>query len=258
MTRTIQKFFLCIPALALAVVFGSAQPVSAAPKWQGFYVGVHGGAGIMTAERDTNSFFYNDIFPTVNYAESSDDHFDAGLIFGGQVGYDHKLGNSVVLGIQASGNFGSLRSKTDEFSYQIYPSDVAVDYGEASVSISSRYSASLKLGTLVNPNTLVYLVGGWSWAKLKYDAFQYSASTFAGLENISINEGSDSTSGWHGGVGFETKLTDSLGLTMEYRYHNFKEVSSESIFGGGPYVGYSEMKVDPSVHTATIGLNYKF
>ena len=261
MRLTIRNFLFALPAMALGLMLATALPANAAPKWQGFYLGVHGGAGIMLAETTNDAIGdcfgdCDDFFGQIS--ATNDSIGDAGLIYGAQIGYDHMLGKKFLVGIQLSGSWGSLQGESSMSSLRLLPGPIGTVFDEMKVENESRYSASLRVGGLVNPNTLLYLVGGWSQAKMEMEGITFSGTNFGGPDVISLQDSSEDVSGWHAGLGLETKLTDNISLSVEYRYYAFDSISSSFLVSGGCCVFGGEMEADPSVHTATLGINYKF
>jgi outer membrane immunogenic protein len=98
-----------------------------------------------------------------------------------------------------------------------------------------------RLGMKVNPSTLAYVLGGYSWGHFKAEA--------TGLGSYDW-----SSSGFSVGGGLETAVSSHTTLGIEYRYAQFSDKDFSSLLGAPP----GSLKVEPSSHTVRIGLKYKF
>jgi outer membrane immunogenic protein len=181
--------------------------------WSGFYVGASVGAG--QAVNDTslgipvlfglNGLSGDGIFGELN------------------AGYDHDFGGFVA-GVMVDGSYSGIKS---DFVLGGPDTDLTGDYG---------FDILGRLGMKVNPSTLAYVLGGYSWAHFKLNA----------------GGGGDfdwSSSGYSVGGGLETAVASHTTLGIEYRYSQFGD---EDIGPGGA------LSVEPSLHTVRVGLKYKF
>jgi outer membrane immunogenic protein len=180
------------------------------PSWTGFYVGGLFGAGGLVHQIDIPAdpaiFSFNGLG-----AE--------GIVGGGMVGYNHQIGSNLVLGVQFDGLLSGIES---ELSLGPIDASIELDY---SLAVSGR------IGYLINPDALAYIIGGYTWG-------EFTASV-AGLGSVSEN-----VEGFHVGGGLEAKVTEDITARVEYRYTQFTE---EEFFGG--FVG-----IEPSMHVGTIGV----
>jgi outer membrane immunogenic protein len=259
-TFNFRKITSAIPALVVGLVLATAQPANAAPKWQGAYLGVQAGAGIMITDVSGEIFSVGGTDPISLAAMITEQNGlgDAGLIYGGQIGYDHMLGKKFLVGVQLSGSWGTLKANSTNI-VQTVSNDIVISGSELEVENTSRYAASLRAGALVNPNTLLYAIGGYSRGKFEA-AF---SAVIAGTDLPASTGGSASVneniSGWHAGFGLETKLTDNVSLSIEYRFNKYDTASIIEQFNvGDASAVYVNSDITPTVHTATLGLNYKF
>jgi outer membrane immunogenic protein len=92
-----------------------------------------------------------------------------------------------------------------------------------------------RIGMKVNPSTLAYALGGYSWGHFKAENLGYRTDW--------------SSSGFSVGGGLETAITANTTLGIEYRYAQF---AREDFDLGEAF------EVEPSSHTARVGLKYKF
>jgi len=118
----------------------------------------------------------------------------AGGVF---AGYDHKIGSSVVLGVEAGFNMGIDDKMTRRRG--------AVD---TTVNPLHAFDVSARAGYLVNDRSLIYVRGG-------YD--NMSARTTLVSPDLAVSS-KDSYDGWMVGGGFERALGDKVSTRLEYRY----------------------------------------
>ncbi len=195
------------------------------PSWTGFYFGGFLGAGDVTHEVTTG------LLPGLGY-----DGLGGEGIFGGLMGgYNHQISNGFVLGIQG------------EFAFSGISSDLSLsvpDIGSGSAKLEEQYSAAVsgRIGWLSNPGTMLYLIGGYSYAR-------YKAS---GQAHIDIDDGvslsmsrKESFHGYHVGAGMETRITPAISARVEYRYTDL----GREDWGTGDII-----RSEPSSHTGRIGL----
>lgn len=185
--------------------------------WSGFYVGVGGGAGAVVHE--LSSPFLGGIALNGIGGEG---------VFGEvTVGYDHLFGERLLVGVFADGRYGGISTDLD------IP---AIPFG-ASVELDYGFDVGLRLGYLVTPETLGYVLGGYSWQ-------HFDATT--SIPGIAYDWDAD---GFVVGAGIETVLSGNWTLKTEYRYAQY---SSED-FGSGGLI-----EAEPSTHTVHAGINYRF
>lgn len=188
---------------------GGTGPAIASPAydWTGFYVGASVGAGESVNDLSLFGLGINGI--------SGD-----GLFGELNAGYDHDFG-SFVAGLMVDGNY----------------SGISADLGPSSLKSNYGFDVLGRVGMKVNPSTLAYVLGGYSWAHFK-------SPTPIGPGSASWN-----SSGFSVGGGLETAVTTNTTLGIEYRYAQF----GREDFGSA---GLFELR--PSSHTVRVGLKYKF
>jgi outer membrane immunogenic protein len=117
-------------------------------------------------------------------------------------GYDKTVNGRFVVGAEAGLDFGS---------------DDAVDTTVAgnSYSVDPKYSFDLtaRAGYLVNPQTLLYVRGGYTNARVRT-----TITNAAGVQTAG-----DSQDGWLAGGGVERQLTQNVSARIEYRYSKLSE-----------------------------------
>jgi outer membrane immunogenic protein len=189
---------------------GGTGPAIASPvyDWSGFYIGASVGAGEAVNDLslggvvDVNGITGDGLFGEIN------------------AGYDHDFGNFVA-GLMVDGNYSGISAGLGGFGDHLKS-----DYG---------FDVLGRIGMKVNPSTLAYVLGGYSWGHFKAED---------GGDTIDW-----SSSGFSVGGGLETAVASRTTLGIEYRYAQFQ---SEDFDSGGAF------EVKPSSHTVRVGLKYKF
>ncbi|MCY6381994.1 outer membrane protein [Hoeflea prorocentri] len=204
------------PAMTADVVVADAPSIVSGESvydWSGFYVGAGGGYGAVVHELSSP------IFGGVTFNGIGGEGFFGEIT----AGYDFQFSNGVVAGVAASGRYGNIGTSLDVFGLN---ADLNAEYGFDIVG---------RLGYTVAPNTLAYVLGGYTWQ-------HFDLSTNFGF-------GTDWNSGGYVlGLGMEHVLRGKWTLKSEYRYAKY---NSQDFFGGG-------LSVDPSTHTFHTTLNYRF
>lgn len=123
----------------------------------------------------------------------------SGFAYGGQIGYDFKLGDKFVAGAEAfaTGDSGKIRD-----------SGVSADGGRA-LGLAAR------AGILAGPGSLIYLKGGWENGRFTFDD---------GVDRASANR-----DGWTLGGGFEQMVTQNVSARVEYRHTKFNSFTVDGI-----------------------------
>ena len=203
-----------------ATIIVSTQTIKAndavISDWTGFYIGGFVGGGAVN----------NDIDLLGGLVE-----FDGiggeGFVGGGFAGINYQVAPKFVLGVQ-----GEVGKQDLETEFSVGALDI-----DAGPTFNAAFSA--RAGWLANPNTLLYIIGGYSYAEYEVEA------NLGGL-SADVDE---EFHGFHIGAGLEAKLTDAITARIEYRY---TEYDAED-FGTGGIVD-----VEPSTHTGTLGVAYNF
>jgi len=157
--------------VGIAALFSTTIAASAAnhdavtgPSWTGFYIGGFLGAGDVTHRVTTG------LLPGISY-----DGLGGEGIFGGLMGgYNHQVTDRIVLGVQGEFAFSGISS---DFSIAI------PGLGSATAKLEEQYSAAIsgRLGWLSNPDTMLYLIGGYSHARYKGSASRHARKAFTAI-----------------------------------------------------------------------------
>lgn len=207
-------------AFAFAAI-AAASPVLAQDAPQSFngpYVGIQGG---WQQDRQT-------LDVTNNGLTSSASQNKSGFGYGGQIGYDFRLSDQVVFGVEvdATGRTGSSR------------------LGGANgleLKQGRTLAATARLGYLVTPDSLLYARGGYANGR-----FTLRDAT------TSISENRD---GWQIGAGYEQMIAQNVSARIEYAYSKF---GSDQLPALAANLGASDARVNYSRNAVTAGLNFRF
>lgn len=266
-----------------------APPPVVAPvfSWNGCYAGVNGGwignrSGYNLAPSGSylnpiggtappNLAGTGDFASSITGLNSFYDSDNSGGVVGGQVGCNYQPSGPVVLGIEADGQWSSLKNSFDS-NIAAYP-----DPGNGAFTIAARteqlsseleWFATLRgrIG-LAFDRLLIYGTGGLAIGQIKSQT-NVSFATFpvSPVYNGAIHIGSSSSTevGWVLGAGAEYAFATNWSVKAEYLHIEFGTQSYLSPLSAaaapaavGP--GYSwGTTVHPRYNIARVGLNYKF
>ena len=194
---------------ATAVAAPFATTAASAAEFDGPFVGAE--VGWQSEKmRDTKSSF--GIVPVEDTKRSV-----TGGVF---AGYDKTINGRFVIGAEAG-----LDLASDD--------EVTTSVAGTSFTVDPKYSVDLtaRAGYLVNPQTLLYVRGGYTNARIRT-----TISDAAGPRSASESE-----DGWLVGGGVERKVSQNVSARLEYRYSK-----------------YSEDDGKDQRHLAFAGLSYRF
>jgi outer membrane immunogenic protein len=255
LTGTAVATLLGAPAFAADLPLDEV-PVELQKYWTGFYAAA--GVSLNGLRGDLHGYGFDDFNKTYEEASVRDDDYGFGLVL--ELGYDHQVGNNIVLGVSVDGNWIFDDLKASGFSQDSYFDksggfDEELNYFgnvEGIVSLVGR------AGVLVTPKTLLYGLGGAAWVKYKIGGNYWSDSEVGGPYGFSW-----ARSGWKAGytvgAGLETYLGQMSKTTFkfEYRYTDVGSVSTQFencegiCWGGGT-------KFEPQIHSLIGKLSYRF
>ncbi|ANT51349.1 outer membrane protein [Mesorhizobium amorphae] len=198
-----------------------AQPVEASGfNWSGLYVGFGVGAGANVHE------ISSDFIPGLSLNGIGGE----GVYGEATVGYDYMVSQRFLLGGLIDAHFGNIETSLDAFGLS------------ASIQETYGFDAGLRAGYLFTPNTLGYVLGGYSWQKYKLD-------TNAGFD-FDWDQG-----GYFVGAGVETAVAGNWTIKGEYRYTRFATNDDLLSEFGAPD---GALNLDTSRHTFQVAANYRF
>ena len=221
-TGALAALMMATPAISADFVTIEEQPPAgvAVYDWSGLYIGLGGGRGAVVHEVTTP------FIPGLSF----DGVGGEGWFGEATVGYDFAFSNGVVLGAFVTGRYGNIETTFDIG-------------GAINLDITAKYGFDVigRLGYTVTPNTLAYVLAGYSWQRFETD-----------LNILGFNAGYDfDEGGFVVGLGLETAIRGNWTLKSEYRYADY------STHTGG-ILGLGFLNVDPSTHTFHTSINYRF
>jgi outer membrane immunogenic protein len=156
--------------------------------------------------------------PGVSERASGIDRSTDAFIGGGFLAYDHEVLPRIVIGAQAEFNIAA----SDDFGKVSQTS---------SVRVNPKYAFDLtaRAGYLATPETLIYLRGGYSNARVRTSI----------ITDTKVIRTSANRDGWLIGGGAERLITDHFSARLEYRYSDLGEgpgkFDRHQILVGGAY-----------------------
>lgn len=264
-------------ALVGAVAFASTAMADGMPRrgsikdapyvapfsWTGFYVGVNGGYAWGDSKHSSsfsctvvgNCPFVAASEPVIANAASGT--LDANGWTGGvQAGYNIQAG-SLVYGVEVDFNYLDVNGSRAAAGTTPAGSNFVTG---SSVSADWLMTARARLGWTMSSTVLAYVTGGLAVADLEV------SNNFRDFTLVPATQGASSSSdtklGWTVGGGLEVALNRNWTLKGEYLYVDFGRITTAASVNNVPFAGNSpdilSTSGDLSLHTARVGLNYKF
>lgn len=156
--------------------------------------------------------------------DDEDSEGEAGIAYGGAIGYDLNLG-SVVIGAEAELMGASTKRREND----------GVDFAELKMGRDIYVGA--RIGAPVTENVLVYAKAGYTNAKLKLTAGDNTGS-------LSV---SDEVDGFRLGAGVEVAMNKLFGR-LEYRYSDYGNVVFQGL----------DTETQAKRHQVLVGIGYRF
>lgn len=223
-----------LPSRSVAPVM---PPMAAEFSWTGMRVG----AQVGYAGGGDDRFGYFSRTAIRNHRDLGQLAVRGGFI-GLRAGYDYQFaGSRFVLGAMVDGDINfmdrSVAGTDGLLSFR------GKDKSPWDVSLTGR--AGYSFG-----RTMVYALGGVSWAKIDYTA----SSTRPLVSSITDRS---TYAGWVAGAGLDYAVTDNLIIGAEYRYHHY---NLKDLRGGvlGVPGGSVRTNSTPSWHRVALTASYKF
>jgi outer membrane immunogenic protein len=249
--------FLATPVVAADVT----APMPEAANWTAFHVGVGGGGIFGFVEEDSNSFIVGNLFDQFAFSEHSADLGDAAFFGTIEAGFDYQI-DSVVIGVLANYDFGKnkMENKSNGQSFDNNGNFVNNTTYETKWEIGDSWAIGGRVGFLAMDNALIYVLGGYTEAKIK------SETSLSDDNNGNFQFHSSDSSwedGWFVGGGIEALLTDNISLKAEYRFADYGSVNRDdsannSIPGFEFSFANSNQDADVTVHSVRAVLSYRF
>jgi len=200
-----------------------AEAASIVYDWAGFYIGGHFGYGGGSLGPAANPLpLQGVVFP----------HSVTGLLGGYQVGYNRRIGDHLVIGVEADATFPSPLDQAAFARTPPVPFNTTVDYVG---TVRGRVGYAFD-------RWLPYLTGGFAWGHTHADISD-GGEAVVGHDHV----------GWTAGLGLEFAVSGNWTAKAEYDY---VALARQNYDLGG--FGLPGVAVDPKLHLVKFGLNYQF
>lgn len=232
-----RKALLAATALVGSVIF--LVPGAQAFDWNGRYVG-----GVVGIVKSTGSIDF-EYFPIAGGPDSIE--FDGiGGLAGITWGFNYKLSDKMVVGVEADASVASLKSSASGSNFDFPPW-----IGEFEETLESLLTLRGRLGALSpDGNTLFYATAGLAGGQVTLRSF---IDNGIGPEPIAATT-SGFAIGLIGGVGIEHAIKDDLTVKAEILAYQLGSLSGIGDIGKGEF----EATHNPSGIIFRTGLNFHF
>ena len=287
------KITSSLAAISLALSAGSAlaadlpslkaPPVVVPPQplWTGFYFGANVG-GIFDASTGASisaSPLFNDTtgaalgapsyFGTASAASiaSNASLSNAGVIGGGQIGYNWQFNNSFLAGLEADIQGTTLSSNASASGAATEPSTGSLVSTTASLTKSLSYLGTVRgrLGFLVTPTLLVFGSGGLAYGGMNFTAGLFQTSSNPNFPYNAVSaEYNDARIGWTAGGGVEWMFYGAWSAKVEYLYYDLGTVTAANVLSGAVpggnllYGSFYQTSTHFNGQVVRAGVNYHF
>jgi outer membrane immunogenic protein len=273
------KHYLAISIIAYSSAALADTTLSSTYDWTGVYVGgfVGGATGANVTNSDTNSPMFLGFIPVGSSSTSINSSTSASFLGGGTVGYNWQIGKSPYL-IGLEGEYGYLGSNGSSQSQSVGPFGYVSIDTQNKTTIGSDYGYGLiggRLGYVVD-RSLFYVKSGAVFTQVKSTNTTSTVLTEVPEFNTAgSSKSGGTTTGYAIGGGVEYAPTwydnKNVSLKVEYLYFGIPTTSDSSQNSStqnlpfDPYSSYPFYSEDSryhnsngGIHTAKIGVNYKF
>jgi outer membrane immunogenic protein len=219
-----------------ARMYSKAPPMVAAFSWTGCYIGAHVG-GAFSEDKTTAMLGTSTTFTS------------SGVVGGGQIGCDYQFAPAWVVGVEGRAAGTSLKSSHPLTAVNLVTG--ATVPAQFTARNDFLASATARLGYAGVDSWLFYARGGAAWTNEKVD--EAFAPPLLGPVDPSATK---TRTGWTVGAGAEWVFAPHWSTTLEYNYYDFGSHSLTLVDPGG--VTVSGMTLQDTIHTVTVGVNYRF
>jgi outer membrane immunogenic protein len=241
-----------------ARTYTKAPVAPVAFNWSGFYIG--GFVGGAFADRNATATdpqsaplaFYNGGNLVNSYGLNSS------FIGGGTIGYNWQTpGSNLVLGLE--GEAGYLHLHRSQQDINAVNSGFALPDSVNSTRIGDAYGVIAGRVGFASDRALFYAKGGVAFVGNNYSFSDPCTTGGCGAATLFLNNSGTQVT-WAAGAGIEYALTNNWSIKGEYLYLGTRKTFTQSGVAGASLAGTIETNSasDPGVHTAKIGINYRF
>lgn len=227
--------------------------------WTGFYAGARAGYGFGDSRADlalggqwaTETQGLRDAVTN----GWSGDLKPKGPLLGLHGGYNHQITNMFVLGAEA--DFTALNAD-DASNRTVSTPFVGLTYAVRNeIDVKRIFSLRAKAGLALSQQTLLYVTGGWAWARAEAGAEVLSSGAYS-----KASKSTHSFDGFIVGGGVEHKITNRFSVRLDYTYSDLGDVTFSTLYrAGSTFVtpAYTEtFRQDLKMHQVSVGFNYRF
>jgi outer membrane immunogenic protein len=227
--------FACAAASFSFLSNNSAQAQGPDRPWTGFYAGLHAGYAWGDADvRDTNGGVLPGPFS----------YDPRGAFGGGTIGYNWRI-QGIVVGVEADLGYMDLNGEGR------IPSSTPPNFQRITLDGGFYADATLRLGVLLTPSTLVYGKGGFAY----FNGEARQKTTKPGYETT----GTDAFNGFVIGGGVEHFITSSLSIRAEYLHFDFGSEGGYQTSITDPPIGFKYLnKTDVTADAIKFGVAWHF
>jgi len=224
-------------------------------RWSGFYGGIAGTIGMTNTEMDADGIKLSGFLDGMTNTElGASDGTSSGFLgfldgigaegFGatGTVGYDQRLGSFII------GGFFDFTYSDDLWDTEFGFSE-GVNGFSGEINREYDWTAGIRVGKLINPDTMVYALAGYS--QLEVSAVWKKAAREVGGESVGSNLTFD---GYTVGAGIESKINDFASWYVEGRW---SEYDSEVVYRKSDDPGALVIEAEPSEVKAMAGFKLR-
>lgn len=259
------KKFLLLSATALVMLAPSAFAADIVPEpapvanWTAIHIGVGGGGGYNSYDAESNLFidpWDSNIPDFIGISSDEGKFYGFGTV---EIGADYQFDNTpFVIGILANYDFNG-KSEADASSFTT--SEDGIIGAEVQSELDDTWFVGGRAGFVVNETSLIYALGGYTWAKGKVKGL--NGFDLVNGDDFGEVDEDDNVDGWTVGAGLEQLLTESISLKIEYR-HDFldniqwDQAAYDPEWGGVDEDNTSEGEVKFSRDTVRAVLSWRF
>jgi outer membrane immunogenic protein len=247
--------FLATPASAA----DTETPLPEAADWTAFHLGAGVGGNFAFVEEDAFGEKDGGFIATSlsAFGAHESDLGDAGFFGTIEAGFDWQLGSSIVLGAVANYDFGKTKMDNESFAVVETCAILLCSVSEGSFAtqwkIGDSWAVGARVGFLAMDDALIYVLGGYTQAKVKAAAsLEGEEGSFTSLSDSSWEDG------WFVGGGIEALLTDHISVKAEYRYNDYGTIELEESFADEIVQTEISQEGDITVHSVRAVLSYRF
>jgi len=206
--------------LALALFLAAPAAHADAEAWRGVYGGFGLGGGNARSTWVTDATFVGPIDEPV-------EHSARGAALGVQYGYRRPISGSLLLGVELAWYAAHMEERGD--------ANITGAANRERVSkVLHPLSLALQLGIAPGSHSLVYVRGGFAYARIELQAINHQVG------NVATWEGHGT--GWTAGAGFEYKVRKHWSLGFEYDYAKLRAPDMTTVNSGGVTVHSADFK----------------